>query len=85
MTRNSRSSSKYGEGLNTTLILVSPVSQCLAVYALTRPQVALSSALTSAFIINVRFQFLPNKGEEPVAILQVLIYKIDKGQCCISS
>lgn len=71
---------KYNGDLNTTLIFVSPVPQWLAVYALTRPQAAPFSVVY-AFTTNVQSQFLPNVGDETVALLQVLIHKIDKGQC----
>ena len=67
---------KHDEDLNTTLIFVSSL-RCPALYTLTRSQAGLFSAVTSAFIIDVQSQLQPDTGEETVALLRVLIHKID--------
>ena len=46
-------------------------------HALTRSQAGLFSAVTSAFILDVQSQLQPDTGDETVALLRVLIYKID--------
>ena len=67
---------KYEEDLDTTLIFVSFVLRS-DVRLLTRSQAGLFSAVTSAFIIDVQSQLQPDTGDETVALLRVLIYKID--------
>ena len=67
---------KYEEDLDTTLIFVSFVLRP-DVRLLTRSQAGLFSAVTSAFIIDVQSQLQPDTGDETVALLRVLIYKID--------
>ena len=44
---------------------------------LTRTQAGLFSAVTSAFILDVQSRLRPDAGDETVALLRVLIYKID--------
>ena len=67
---------KYGEDLDTTLIFVSFVSHS-DIGILTRLQAGLFSAVTSAFILDVQPQLQPDTADETVALLRVLIYKID--------
>jgi hypothetical protein len=67
---------KYDEDLNTTLIFVSSVG-CSGVRVLTRVQAGLFSAVASAFIIEVNSELKPDPNDETVALLRVLIYKID--------
>ena len=68
---------KYDEDSNTTLIFVSFVLRRSATYAPTGSQAGLFSAVTSAFILDVQSQLQPDTGDETVALLRVLIYKID--------
>ena len=44
---------------------------------LTQSQAGLFSAVTSAFIINIQSQLQPDTGDETVALLRVLIFKVD--------
>jgi len=67
---------KHDEDLNTTLIFVS-FRRCSGVRMLTRSQAGLFSAVTSAFIIDVQSQLRPDPNDETVALLRVLIYKVD--------
>ena len=67
---------KYEGDLDTTLIFVSFVSRS-DVRMLTRSQAGLFSAVTSAFIIDVQSRLQPDTGDETVALLRVLIYKVD--------
>ena len=67
---------KYEGDLDTTLIFVSFVSHS-DVRMLTRPQAGLFSAVTSAFIIDTQSQLQPDTDDETVALLRVLIYKVD--------
>ena len=67
---------KYGEDLDTTLIFVSFVSHS-DIGILTRLQAGLFSAVTSAFILDVQPQLQPDTADETIALLRVLIYKID--------
>ena len=67
---------KYEGDLDTTLIFVGFVSRS-DVRTLTRSQAGLFSAVTSVFIIDIQSRLQPNTGDETVALLRVLIYKVD--------
>ena len=67
---------KNDEDLNTTLIFVS-CSHRFHERILTRVQAGLFSAVASAFILQVDSQLQPSSGDETVALLRLLIHKID--------